>query len=285
MTPPPMARPDYILIGAMKCGTSTLAAQLGAQDGVFMTDPKEPNYFSDDEIFAKGPGWYGGLFAGAQPGALKGEASTHYTKRPDLPRTLERMQAALPDLRLVYMIRDPMERIVSHYIHEWSQRVLTAPLETALDTHAPLVDYGRYGFQIAPFVEAYGPEAICLTSLERVTADPGGELRRVATHIGHLGPVAWVAENAAENVSAARSRKLPMHGLLVDNLVATALRRALVPKALRTRVREARQIAKRPKIPQDRIDNLHARFRQDHVRLASFFPGDPSLDLAYPWMR
>ncbi|MEM8580249.1 MAG: sulfotransferase, partial [Pseudomonadota bacterium] len=44
-----MRRPDYIVIGAMKCGTSTLAAQLGAQTGLFMTDPKEPNYFSDDE--------------------------------------------------------------------------------------------------------------------------------------------------------------------------------------------------------------------------------------------
>ncbi|NNF72213.1 MAG: sulfotransferase, partial [Rhodobacteraceae bacterium] len=98
-----MKGPDFILIGAMKCGTSTLASQLGAQPGLFMTTPKEPNYFSDDAIFARGPDWYGGLFDGAGPGDLRGEASTHYTKRPDYPDTIARMKAAVPAPRLVYM--------------------------------------------------------------------------------------------------------------------------------------------------------------------------------------
>ena len=48
------ARPDFILIGAMKCGTTTLAGQLAAQDGVFITTPKEPNFFSDDAVYARG---------------------------------------------------------------------------------------------------------------------------------------------------------------------------------------------------------------------------------------
>ena len=60
-----MALPDFFIIGAMKCGTSTLQAQLARQDGVFMTTPKEPNFFSDDDIFAKGRAWYEGLFADA----------------------------------------------------------------------------------------------------------------------------------------------------------------------------------------------------------------------------
>lgn len=276
--------PDYIVLGAMKCGTTTLAAQLGAQPGIFMTEPKEPCYFSDDAVFARGPGWYAGLFAGAAPGDITGEASTHYTKRPDLPETVARMKAALPEVRLVYMIRDPMARIVSHYIHEWSQRVLTGSLEDALETHAPLVDYGLYGWQIEPYVEAYGREAILLTSLERWKLDPQAELRRVAAHIGFTGDVA-LAHDDAENVSAARSRKLPMHGLLVDNPVATALRRTLVPKSFRTWVRTARQKKDRPVIPPDRIAGLQARFAEDREVLAGVFPGDPSLDLAYPFLK
>ncbi len=278
-----MSTPDYIVIGAMKCGTSTLAAQLGAQAGVFMTEPKEPNYFSDDAIYAQGPDWYAGLFADATPGDLTGEASTHYTKRPELPQTLARMQAVLPEVRLVYMIRDPMARLVSHYIHEWSQRVLTDPLETALETHGPLVDYGRYGYQIAPFIEAYGADAICLTSLERWKRDPDAELLRVARHIGFEGDVAVMSE-AAENVSAARSRKFPLHGLLIDSAPARALRRTLIPKSLRTKVREARQFQGRPEIPADRVEGLRARFAEDRAVLAGFFPGDPSLTLAYPWL-
>jgi hypothetical protein len=276
--------PDYIVIGAMKCGTSTLAAQLGAQQGLFMTEPKEPNYFSDDGIFARGADWYGGLFAAAAPGDLKGEASTHYTKRPELPETVTRMKAALPQVRLVYMIRNPMARLVSHYIHDWSQGVLSVPLAEALDSHGPLVDYGRYGWQIAPFVEAYGREAILLTSLERLKSDPGGELARVAAHLGHDGPVAWDDGLEAQNVSAQRIRKFPLHGLLISNPLADALRRALVPEGLRRRIRESRQMQDRPVIPAERVAGLEARFAEDRAALAEVFPGDPTLDLAYPFL-
>ena len=280
-----MRGPDFVIIGAMKCGTSTLAAQLGAQKGIFMTTPKEPCYFSDDAIYARGPDWYASLFDDAAPGDIAGEASTHYTKRPDLPRTVERMAPALPRARLVYMIRDPMARIVSHYIHDWSEGKLSVPITTALDSHPALVDYGYYGMQIAPFVDAWGVEAICLTSLERLRANPDAELRRIATHLGHEGPVAWQKDDAAQNVSAARSRKLPLHGLIVDHPMATAIRRAIVPKALRTWVRQARQIGDRPEIPADRADDLRKSFAADRRDLAAFFPGDPSLDLAYPWLR
>ena len=77
-----MGLPDFLIIGAMKCGTSTLQAQLARQPGVFMSTPKEPNYFSDDEVHAQGQARYEGLFSGAAEGDLTGEASTHYTKLP-----------------------------------------------------------------------------------------------------------------------------------------------------------------------------------------------------------
>lgn len=276
--------PDFIVIGAMKCGTSTLAAQLGAQDGLFMTDPKEPNYFSDDPVFARGPAWYAALFAGAAAGDVKGEASTHYTKRPDYPETLTRMKAAVPDVRLVYMIRDPMARLVSHYIHDWSEGALSGSIDVALERYPALVDYGRYGWQIKPFTDAYGADAVIVTSLERLKADPRGELARVAAHVGHAGPVAWVDGLGTENVSAERIRKLPFHRLLVANPVADTLRRALVPKAMRARLRAAQQMKTRPEIPADRIAGLRARFAEDRETLATLFPGDPSLTLAYPWL-
>ena len=279
-----MTGPDFIILGAMKCGTTTLAAQLGAQPGLFMTEPKEPNFFSDDDIFARGADWYETLFEGAAPGDIKGEASTHYTKRPDLPETLSRMQAAGLAPKLVYMIRDPMARLVSHYIHDWSQAVLSVPLDQALDSHPQLVDYGLYGWQISPYIKAFGPESILLTSLERLKSDPDGELQRVARHIGHTGSVAWSNDSEAENVSSERSRKLPMHGLLVDSAVATALRRTLVPKSLRTWVRNARKMKTRPEIPAGRLPGLEARFAEDRETLARHFPDDPSLDLAYPFL-
>ena len=55
-------RPDFIVIGAMKSATTTLHEQLARQPGVIMSRPKEPNFFSDDRIYARGWGWYSSLF-------------------------------------------------------------------------------------------------------------------------------------------------------------------------------------------------------------------------------
>ena len=79
--------PDFLIIGAMKCATTSLHDQLAAQPGLFMSEPKEPFFFSNDEVYARGIDWYAGLFAGAAAGDLCGESSTHYTKLPSYPRT------------------------------------------------------------------------------------------------------------------------------------------------------------------------------------------------------
>ena len=280
--------PDFIVVGAMKCGTSTLQSQLAAQPGIFMTTPKEPNYFSDDAVFARGPAWYGALFAGANPGDLKGEASTHYTKLPTHPLTLARLTAAMPAPRIVYLIRDPVARAVSHYIHEWTMGEMSGDIEAAFDRHPELVDYGCYARQIAPWVEAFGREAVFLSSLEAMTADPQGLLTRVGAFLGHEGPLLWREERAQVNVSAERVRRLPLQGLLVDNPVATALRRALVPKALRDRIRRSRQMEDRPALTPALTARLEARFAEDHRDLVALFPDRPEtradIAMAYPFV-
>lgn len=276
--------PDFIIIGAMKCGTTTLQAQLAAQPGIFMTTPKEPNFFSDDAIFARGMGWYRGLFAGAAPGDLRGEASTHYTKRPTHPDTLDRLRPHCPDLRLIYMIRNPVQRAVSHYIHEWSEGRMGADPVAEFDRHPEMVDYGRYGFQIAPWIDAYGADAVLLTSLEQLTADPQGELTRVARHIGLEGAL-WQDDLGAQNVSAERVRRIPFENILIYNPVATALRRVLVPKGLRSAIRNARKIKARPQLPASLRARLEQQFLEDRAELARLFPGHAALELSYPFAR
>lgn len=276
-----MARPDFIIIGAMKCGTSTLQAQLAAQDGVFMTTPKEPNFFSNDEIYAQGPDWYAALFAAAQPGDLKGEASTHYTKLPTYPDTLSRMKQQLPDLRLIYMIRNPLHRAVSHYIHEWSEARMEPDPLAAFQTHPELISYGRYGQQIAPYVDAYGIDNIHLTSLEQVKSDPEGEFRRIAGFLGLGQGALWNHELAPQNVSAERARPLPLQSLLVDNPVARGLRRALVPKRVRTWIRKSRTMQDRPSLPDDLQAGLITTFLEDRKDLARYFPDHPALNACY----
>jgi hypothetical protein len=276
--------PDFMIVGAMKCGTSTLAVQLSAQAGVFMTDPKEPNFFSDDAVFARGHEWYEALFAAAPPGAIRGEASTHYTKLPTHPQTLERMTAMLAAPRIVYLIRNPLQRLVSHYVHEWTMGVMRGSLAESLEDFPELVDYGCYGHQIRPYVEAFGHDRVLVQTLEEMERDPVAVLERTARFIGLEGSVVWQAERARDNVSAERIRRFPLQDLLIDNPVAARLRRALVPRAVREWVRRSRQMPERPQIPKSRLPSLIEVFCEDHHVLRAQFPDRPELAESYPFL-
>ena len=255
--------PDFVIIGAMKCGTSTLHAQLAAQPQFFMSEPKEPNYFSNDENYAKGEAWYRGLFKNAREGAIKGESSTHYAKLPTYPKTIDRLAALIPDAKFVYVMRDPVERLISHYIHEWTQGVITCPIDEAIDKHPELIAYSRYAYQLQPYVARFGRKRILTVAFEEMTASPDATLQRVAAFLGAEGEVKWRDDLDAQNISSQRIRKFPGYSLIVDNPLATALRRALIPRALRDKVKSNLQMRARPELSADRRSLLHDIFARD----------------------
>lgn len=272
---------DFLIIGAMKCGTTTLQAQLASQPGIFMTTPKEPNFFSDDEVFARGIEWYRSLFAQAMNGHLKGEASTHYTKLPTYPHTVERMKSMLERPKFIYVIRNPVARAVSHHIHEWSEGRAPKDISAAFNADKTFESYGRYPMQIKPFISAFGLEQIHLTSLELLKADPEGELTKIAAHLERPGEFHWKHQLDAQNMSAKRVRRLPFQNVIVDNSVATALRRALVPKAVRNWIRARRTITERPELPGSLQHYLQDVFAPDRGEMENLFPNHPALPLAY----
>ena len=280
-----MALPDFLIIGAMKCGTSTLQAQLADHPGIFMTTPKEPNFFSDDDIHARGVDWYQALFDAAAPGDLKGEASTHYTKLPTYPRCLDRMAAVLENPKLIYMIRNPVARAVSHYVHEWTMGNVSTDLDHALDVHPELISYGCYGQQITPFAERYGTERIRVFSLEDMRRDPQAVLDQVGAFLGVSEPLFWRENHARMNAGAERIRRLPLHGLIFDNRFATWARRRLVPQGLRDRIKAGRQMAEAPRFSADSIRRLEAIFAGDHARLTGLFPEAGGFAASYPFVR
>lgn len=278
-----MTLPDFLIIGSMKCGTSTLQAQLAAQSGVFMTTPKEPNFFSDDDVFSKGLQWYEGLFADAAPDDLKGEASTHYTKLPTYPQCVVRLVSALDRPKLIYMIRNPVTRTVSHFIHEWTMGQMSVDLNAALEAHPELVDYSRYAMQIAPYVEAYGADQIYLTSLEHLQADPQAELDRIGAFLGLPSPLFWKEGQSQVNVSAERIRRFPFYNLLVDSSAATTLRRTFIPKKLRERVKNAFRMQQRPELTESETMQLERIFIEDYHDLRTMFPDHAHLTASYPF--
>jgi hypothetical protein len=258
-----MTKPNFIIVGAMKSATSTLHEQLALQPGIFMSTPKEPNFFSDDGVYQLGLNWYQGLFAKANEDDICGESSTHYTKLPDYPNTLARMSSYLPKLKLVYVIRHPIERLVSHYIHQWSQNVIRADINTAIDSFPELINYSLYSMQIKPYIEQYGSENILLVFSEAFRKQPELELERVARFIGYDEPVVWHETLPEQNVSNQRVRRFKGYNFLVNNPILATLRRSLIPKGLRDFVKQQLVMKKRPELTVESQMKLEKIFNDD----------------------
>ena len=138
--------PDFLVIGAQKSGTTTLADRLAAHPDVYLP-AREVHYFS--HRYDRGPDWYRRALAGAPPGALLGEKSPSYLTDADAPA---RIAAALADVRLIAVLRDPVDRAYSHYWHNrrlakehlsFAEAVAAEPTRAA---GASAIHRARYGY-------------------------------------------------------------------------------------------------------------------------------------------
>ncbi len=270
-----MGRPDFIIIGAMKCATSTLHAQLAKLPGVCMSEPKEPNFFSDDEQFARGIGWYESLFVDVGE-SMCGESSTHYTKLPTHPLAVERMRQHLPDVKLIYVMRHPVDRLISQYIHEWTQRAVSGSINQAVDRLPRLIDYSRYSMQLRPYLDAYGAERILPVFFERVVRDPQVEFERVCRFIGWRGQPRWQVEDDKRNRSSQRLRKSPIRDALVWNPVSNFVRRRFIPQGWRDGIKRVWQMKDRPRLSREQQRKLEGVFDEDLAMLGSWLGADLS---------
>lgn len=259
--------PGFIIIGAMKSATTSLQEQLEQQPGIFMCDPKEPNFFSDDRQYQKGINWYAGLFSGAAAGDLLGEASTHYTKLPTYPQCITRMREHLPDLKLIYVMRHPVDRLVSHYIHEWSMGNISVPIDEALHNHPEMVAYSQYVMQLAPYFTTYGQAAVLPVFFDRLVKEPQAELERVCRFIGYKGAPQWVHNLKPANVSSERLRKFPLYDLVVGTAPAAWLRRTLIPRSWRDLVKARLTMRQRPVLSLGVRTALEDEFDRDLAKL------------------
>ncbi len=109
-------RPTFLVIGAAKAGTTSLCHLLSQHPAIFFPSLNELHFFSFDELFARGPHLYEPWFDGATDAQQIGEGSTTYTVRRLFPRTAERIAAYRLDLKLIYIVREPLARMESVWL-------------------------------------------------------------------------------------------------------------------------------------------------------------------------
>jgi hypothetical protein len=177
--------PDFVIIGAMKSATTSLYRWLADQPEIFLARPKETDFFTRDDRWARGATWYASLFEAAEDGQLLGEASVSYSSPQLCGLAASRMTSTIPAARLVCVLRHPLERIRSHYRHEVQRgRERRTMVEALRDPANPYVGHSRYFACLNPYLESFGRDQLCVVRFDDLT--DGGQVawREVISHLG-----------------------------------------------------------------------------------------------------
>lgn len=179
-----------MIIGAQKCATTSLAYQLRQHPQVCFAKRKEPHYFSKARDWQARLPSYHRLFS-PRPGQLCGEASTSYTFLPEYPQTPARLFAYNPALKLIYLMRDPIKRIESHYAHRVLHGRVKRPLEAEVLANPIYLNRSRYGVQVKAYLQFFPRPQLLLLTFEEYVADIPGTLETVAQFLG-ISPAGFV---------------------------------------------------------------------------------------------
>jgi hypothetical protein len=202
-------RPDFLIVGAPKAGTTALHAALSQHPEVFVTRPKEPKFWLCDGAPPpswRGPGdahsqqewiWrhdeYTALFETAHPDTVRGESTPFYLWSRGAHR---RIAESLPDVRLIAVVRDPVDRAYSNWMHLWCDGLEPlADFEAAFARQdervragwAPFWRYrelGMYGEQLAHLHQYVDPERILVLRYRDIVDDPPAAVDRACRFLG-----------------------------------------------------------------------------------------------------
>lgn len=280
---PGPAGPDRfgLIIGAMKCGTTTLFNRLAQHPEVAPSRVKEPSFFCDDRYEAGELRRYRELWEW-EPDRhrIAIEASASYTKRPrdaNCPERIAELEDQGADLRFLYCIRNPLDRILSHVYHGLYQG-WTQALDEGISEHT--LNVSRYAMQLEPYARRFGRERIYLVVLEQFSADPLASLRSICEFLGIDPDFPFPSERRPANQASDHYLEHPLWGRMrgveavrrLSHVVPAPLRRfALRRTGRRVEARREFTTAERAWV----VDQL----RPDLLRLRSDF----GIDVEATW--
>lgn len=165
--------PNLFIVGAPRSGTTSLHHFLSEHASVFMSDPKEPGYFVPElEAFPKDPEWYMSLFKEAGEAAYVGESSTHYAKLPVYRGVPEMIARCCENPRFIYLMRDPIDRALSHYWHATRQNAEFRSPRQAIEEKVDYRAFSDYARQLEAYFACFDPEDVFVATFESLTSDP-----------------------------------------------------------------------------------------------------------------
>jgi hypothetical protein len=167
--------PNLLCIGAAKCGTTSLHEYLDLHPQIAMAPGKELNFFTDPAWnWRRGLEWYSEQFPGGTP--VRGESSHTYTNHPFAQGVPERIRDTLGQVRLLYVVADPVERLISDWIGEHAngneKRTFAELVDSSDLEGSGYVMRGRYAHQLSRFLEVFERSDLMVVSRDELAAHP-----------------------------------------------------------------------------------------------------------------
>lgn len=227
--------PEFIVIGAMRAGTTALAERLSRHPEIAMSKLKETDYFIAEKNFSRGPLWYQSLFPKDRP--IRGEASPNYAKSDVFAGVPQRIHAARPDVKLIYIVRDPLDRFWSHYNHTYLMGGAVPSSDRLLDHHEGqhILASSMYCRQLSTYLAVFPADQICVVDLDDLAKAESGAFADVLAFIG-ASPDASAPDLTAANSAGSLARTPGWALKLSQHRALTGLRSA-APATLKSGIR------------------------------------------------
>lgn len=291
--------PNFLVIGAAKAGTTSVWQYLRQHPQIYMSPHKEPRYFAlcDGAVDFRGPGDsrfhfvtelsdYEALFAGADGELVRGEVSPWYLYVPTAAPAIHRL---IPDVKLVAILRDPVDRAFSNYLHAMKEEI--EPLgefAAAMDDESrrieanwsPRFHYLQKGFyhrQITHYLELFDRDQMKIYLYEDLVGRPQEMFEDLFSFLG-VDPLHRV-DTTRKYMDSRQARSTAFERFLTHGNRLTELARPLVPPAMRRRVKaNLRRLNRRPKPELSAADRERfvAVYRDDILALEGLLDRDLS---------
>ncbi|MDZ7831112.1 MAG: sulfotransferase [Desulfobacterales bacterium] len=164
--------PNLIIFGIAKCGTSAIHDYLDLHPQITMSKIKELSFFNSNRAWKRGINWYESNWPIRND--ILGESSPSYTEDADWQEVPERIAHTLTDVKLIYMVRDPIDRIRSHYANAYRKHLENRTFQEAIfsDPKNLFIDLSKYYKKILPFWNLFGQQSIYIVDLWDLKTNP-----------------------------------------------------------------------------------------------------------------
>jgi hypothetical protein len=269
-----MDGPQFLVIGGMKCGSTSLYDDLRRQPAICLAE-KELNLLSDPKFSAhRARTVYAREFAAAAPHQKRGDVSTTYSKLPEFPKVAARAyELCGPDLKIVYVVREPVARCISHHYHMHAWRAaghMPADIDFCVREYSSIIDYSRYAMQLEPWRDHFGDNAIRVVLFEEFIRDRLSTMSQLGSFLNFQVSEESIQPTSISNQSDNKPVLNSFWRRIHENQFYQATLRRVLPADLRHELRKLilPKAPARPAGPSiETVDMILDRTRDDELEL------------------